>query len=169
MSDTKERQGRGLDNLSPQTVNQLTKLRESDRDSFYRTVASLRLNGWPLRAIATPLGVSRSIVAMWEKKANSTDNLPTTEPLPERPEKKPVVKETYEIEDDQQQVMYNLAREASMVRRYTDLNSPSRRAARELEDLLHHHSEQGASLSQLAKACGVSRRAVAQRLEKRNK
>ena len=65
--------------------------------------------------------------------------------------------------------MYVLAREASKVRRFTDPDAPSRDAAKELEELLHYHKERGASLNTLKVACGVSRRAIAQRLEKRDK
>jgi len=60
-----------------------------------------------------------------------------------------------------------LAPEASLVRRFTAQDSPTRAAALELEDLLWHYKELGVTLNDLAKAAGVTRRAIAQRLEKR--
>jgi len=159
-----------LPELSPDTVAQLKKLRDTDRPAFYQYVASLRRNKWPLRAVSEPLGVSRSIVQIWEHKVLESTVLPETEQLPKAidDQVKPIYLR-YELTDEESTQMYVLAREASKVRRFTDLDSPARDAAKELEDLLHYHKERGASLNTLKVACGVSRRAVAQRLEKRDK
>ena len=160
-----------LPELSPSTIQQLSDLRsKEDKEDFYLHVASLRRNSWPLRAISEPLGVSRSIVNIWETKIDPLAKLPVTESLPKQisEQVKPIYSK-YELSDEESQVLWDLAREASKVRRYTDADAPSREAARELEDLLHHHKDRGASLNTLKNACGVSRRAVAQRLEKRDK
>lgn len=155
-----------LPTLSEETVSELQRLRGTDIEAFYGLVSALRANKWPLRAIATPLGVSRSIVSIWESKADP-ENFPEAEELPPAmPRKVKPVYTGYSISDEEQQSLYDLARTASLVRRFTGENAPSRQAARELETKLHYHKEQGASLAQLARACGVSRRAIAQRLEK---
>lgn len=159
-----------LPELSSETVAKLKHLRDTDRNSFYEYVASLRKNKWPLRAISQPLGVSRSIVQIWENKVPTNADLPDTEPLPKAIDEqvKPIYLR-YELSDEESTRMYVLAREASKVRRFTDADSPARDAAKELEDLLHYHKDRGASLNTLKVACGVSRRAIAQRLEKRDK
>lgn len=160
-----------LPELSPSTIQQLSQLRaKEDKEDFYLHVASLRKNSWPLRAIAEPLGVSRSIVNIWETKIDPLATLPVTESLPKQisEQVKPIYSK-YELTPEDSQTLWDLAREASKVRRYTDQDSPSREAARELEGLLHFHKERGASLNTLKNACGVSRRAIAQRLEKRDR
>jgi lambda repressor-like predicted transcriptional regulator len=159
-----------LPELSDATVAQLKRLRDTDRPAFYEYVASLRKNKWPLRAISQPLGVSRSIVQIWENKVAENTPLPVTEQLPKAidDQVKPIYLR-YELSDEESTRMYVLAREASKVRRFTDSDSPAREAALELEELLHYHKERGASLNTLKVACGVSRRAIAQRLEKRDK
>lgn len=160
-----------LPELSASTVQQLSALRsKEDKEDFYLHVASLRKNSWPLRAIAEPLGVSRSIVNIWETKIDPLAEMPETEPLPQQisEQVKPIYSK-YELTEEQSQTLWDLAREASKVRRYTDPDAPSRESARELEKLLHMHKDNGASLNTLKNACGVSRRAIAQRLEKRDK
>lgn len=160
-----------LPELSASTIQHLSELRaKDDKEEFYLHIASLRRNSWPLRAIADPLGVSRSIVNIWETKIDPLAEMPVTESLPKQisEQVKPIYSR-YELTAEEAQTLWDLAREASKVRRYTDPNSPSREAARELEDLLHFHKDRGASLNTLKNACGVSRRAIAQRLEKRDK
>lgn len=158
--------------LSDTTITTLKELRETDIDRFYALIAVLRAEKWPLRAISDSLGVSRSIVSVWERKGknhpdDSVANL--AEKMPEDlPEKLKPVYSSYELSEEEQKRLAELAVEASSVRRYTDMNAPSRQAASELEDLLHFHREKGSSLADLARACKVSRRAVAQRLEKRS-
>lgn len=162
MTDTKT-----LPTLSQPTIDHLIYLRENNSDQFYALVASLRNNKWPLRAIADPLKVSRSIVSDWQKKAQQDQVLPVSEQLPPIvPKQVKSVYARYTLTEQQQNELRELAGTASRVRRYTDKNAPSRLAAQRLEELLHEHKENGASLSQLARACGVTRRAISQRLEK---
>lgn len=163
---------RHLPTLSENTVNTLKSLREEDKDRFYALVAALRANKWPLRAFSEGLNVSRSIVSIWEKKGKEIEgqNLDgLVESLPEETlssRARPMYS-SYSLSDEQKDTLRELTTEASKVRRFTDPKSPARAAAAELEDLLHTHRDKGASLADLAAACGVSRRAVAQRLEKR--
>lgn len=155
-----------LPKLHESTVRKLKELRATDTAAFYLMVKSLRENKWPLRAIATPLGVSRSAVADWETKASENAPLPEAEEMTKVAKSLRPLYQKVDIPEDSAKTMYSLAREASKVRRYTDYASPSRLAARELETLLHFYKDQGASLSDLADVCGVTRRAIAQRLEK---
>lgn len=71
-----------------------------------------------------------------------------------------------ELTSEQRKELNKLAHEASKVRRFTDPKAQSRRDAETLEALLKEYKEEGASLGQLASACGVSRSAIAQRLRK---
>lgn len=156
--------------LSDETIDTLKALRKDDPDKFHALVAALRSRKWPLRAIADGLGVSRSIVAVWEKKGKEFPN-PKVEVLAQDmpkdlPRKVRPVYSSYKLSEEQQKELRDLTEKASTVRRFTDPNAPSRIAAAELEQLLHKHRDNGASLADLARACKVSRRAVAQRLEK---
>lgn len=157
--------------LSQQTIATLKELRaKPEKEDFHLYVASLRRNGWTLSSISKPLGVSRSAVNIWETKIDPLAQLPEVEQMPKEAQeqiKPQFIK--YSIPEDEAKHMWNLTREASKVRRYTPEDSPSRVAAKELEDLLHYHKERGASLNTLKDVCGVSRRAVAQRLEKRDR
>lgn len=156
-----------LPELSEVTVNILRDLREGDRQHFYAYIVSLRANHWPLRAIATPLGVSRTAVQRWQKLFDASVHVPVTEELPEVLPRR--VNTSYirmKLTSEQEEELNKLAHEASKVRRYTDPNAQSRRDAETLEALLKEYKEEGASLGQLASACGVSRSAIAQRLRK---
>lgn len=165
---TQDKKGDKLPRLSRETVNQLKDLRDQeDRQPFYALIVALRRNKWPLRAIAEALGVSRSIVNVWERKLDERTPLPQTEDLPEviNEQVKPIYMRYILSEDDAVELAV-LTEQASKVRRYTAPDAPSRKAAERLEELLHMHRSRGASLNTLRVACGVSRRAVAQRLEK---
>lgn len=172
MTTTTETEDRSLPALSDTTITHLQRLRKENPEKFHALVASLRTRKWPLRAIADGLGVSRSIVSIWEKKGLEYPD-PKVEVLAENmpdelPQKVRPVYSSYTLSDEDKETLAKLTKEASTVRRFTDRNAPARKAAAELEDLLHKHRNSGASLADLARACGVSRRAVAQRLEKRN-
>lgn len=156
-----------LPELSEDSIRTLKFLRETNLPAFYAYVVSLRANKWPLRAISEPLGVSRSIVSIWEKKYDNTVRIPLSEKMPEAPkkEKKPS-RPKFTFTEYEANNLYNLAHEAAKVRRFTDKNADSRIAASTLEELLLHYKSEGASLGQMAKACEVSRSSIAQRLRK---
>lgn len=156
--------------LPRDTVDYLQSIRRSDPEKFYASIKGLNLkNGWSLRSIASAMDVSASGVAVWTRKADGiiTDDLPTV------PKKTPVTPEAPKskkpsISTSDQDRIARLTREASVVRRFTAQDHPARKAAKELEDLLHYYYSRGATLSQLSQIAGVSRRAIAQRLEKRD-
>lgn len=155
-------------NILPESTQEtLVSLRENDLEEFYRVVKSLREAGWSLREIAEPLGSSRTIIAIWSEKAD--DQEPEVEiPIVEKKEAKPRrKKQRHNLSEKEKLRLRSLTEEASKVRRFTDHYSPSRQAAFELEELLHHYNtELNVSMQTLADACGVSRGAIAQRLRK---
>lgn len=160
-------QNTGLPELPSTAVDDLKRLREGETQPFYAYVKSLRANKWPLRAIARPLGVSRTAVSNWERSVLDSTPLPATEKLPETlPKRVKPVYAKFELSLDQQKELKRLAHEASKVRRFTDPDSKSRRDAEKLESLLLKYTKAGASLGQLAKASEVSRSSIAQRLRK---
>jgi transcriptional regulator with XRE-family HTH domain len=145
----------------------LVALRGTDRDKFYAFVKALRTQNWPLRAIAESLGVSRTAVQVWENKYSPTIPLPTVEKIPTpTPKDRTSGTKRKELTPEAVRSLRELAQEASSVRRYTDMNAESRRAAALLESKLFLFRSEGISLTQLADACGVSRSAIAQRLRK---
>lgn len=160
--------GNNLPALSPETVERLVALRDTDKDEFYALVWALRSKNWPLRAIAEPLGVSRTAVQGWERKPTNAF-IPPVEEMPTPPPKERTSGTPRKnLSDEECQVLRELAEDASTVRRYTDQNSPTRRSASLLEAKLYTYRTKGISLTQLAEACGVSRSAIAQRLRKFN-
>ena len=156
-----------LPSLSPETIEQLVALRDTEKEKFYALVMALRTRNWPLRAIAEALGVSRTAVQGWERKCPPGTPLPDAEWLPTPPPKERTSgTKKKELTDEECRTLRELADDASTVRRYTDENAPARRSADLLESKLYTYRVKGVSLTQLAEACGVSRSAIAQRLRK---
>lgn len=156
-----------LPELSEESVTTLLDLRNGEPQAFYAYVKSLRSNRWPLRAIATPLGVSRTAVSNWERAVLDSTPLPATQSLPEAtPKRAKPSFSRFTITEEQAHELRVLAHEASKVRRFTDPHAKSRQDAKKLEELLREYTKSGASLGQLAKACEVSRSSIAQRLRK---
>lgn len=153
--------------LPRETTTQLVALKGTSTEEFYALVKALRTEGWPLRAIAAPFSVSRTAVQGWEKKYTEGVTLPTAPPLPLPPrQSRTNSSKKYTLELDQIQELQHLANLASGVRRYTDRNAASRKAATELEQKLIEYSDSGVSRAQLAKYCGVSDSSIKQRLRK---
>jgi transcriptional regulator with XRE-family HTH domain len=161
-----------LPELPLSMVRKLKALKaQEDKTEFYDTIAALRVNNWTLKSIAEGLGYSRSIVSIWESKSTKNpEDLPPVDEIPDDLDDRlrPIYSQ-YRLTEDQAAELYMLTKTAAEVRRYTKPDAPERKAAERLEELLHYYKEQGASLNTLKVACGVSRRAVAQRLEKREK
>lgn len=153
--------------LSAETVSTLKDLRENDTPAFLIYVKALRASQWPLRAISEPLGVSRTTVSNWEAAATHTEPLPEVEVLPlAAPKERTKATKKIELTQSESDELHRLTVEAASVRRFTDANASSRQSARLLESMLYNYREKGLTLTQLAKACGVSRSAIAQRLRK---
>jgi transcriptional regulator with XRE-family HTH domain len=156
-----------LPTLSPDTVQTLKDLRENDNPAFLLYVKALRSAQWPLRAISEPLSVSRTTVSNWELGAPSSASLPEVEQLPlAAPKDRTKAQKKVTLTPEEAEALHRLTEEASTVRRFTDANSQSRQSARLLESMLYNYREKGHTLTELAKACDVSRSAIAQRLRK---
>lgn len=154
-----------LPTLPQETTTQLVALKGTSPEEFYALVFALRTEGWPLRAIGEPFGVSRTAVQGWEQKYNPETPLPEVPELPVR-EKIKIVKDKYVLSPEECQTLLDLATLASSVRRFTDENAPSRKAAEELEQYLIEYSTMGVSRADLARAAGVSDSSIKQRLRK---
>lgn len=153
--------------LPEETQQKLMALKGSCPEEFYALVKALRLEGWPLRAIAEPFFVSRTAVQGWEAKFDGKTDLPTIPSLPITPvEDRHKGTKKITLTQEQSEELHRLATEASSVRRFTDENAPSRIAASELERLLVSYSESGVTRVDLAQACGVSDSSIKQRLRK---
>lgn len=158
---------RKLPTLPQSTVEQLVALRGTSKEEFYALIRALRLENWPLRAIADPFGVSRTAASDWEKAYDGVTPLPKVPSLPVvAPKERKSSYKKQELTSAQIASLRSLAVLASEVRRHTDPNAPSRKAAQLLEQKLIEYANQGISRTQLAKYCGVSRSAIQQRLVK---
>jgi hypothetical protein len=156
-----------LPELPKKTATKLVALKGKNPDEFHALIKALRNEGWPLRAIAAPLAVSRTAVMDWEKKCPQDAELPEVPevPLPE-PKDRTNISKKYFLSEGEITKLKTLADSASKVRRYTDQNATSRLDALELEKLLIEYSNRGLSRTQLARYCGVSDSAIKQRLRK---
>lgn len=157
--------------LPQKTATELIALRESDTDLFYVAIKALTDEKWSLRAIAEAIGVSFTSVQKWKTLADPQHYAVTID-VPEVPQKlkatssRPTKPEVNITTQDQTRIQ-ELIPQAAMVRGRTPENSPYREAARELEDLFFKYKEQDVSYKTLSEIAGVSRRAIAQRLESR--
>lgn len=153
--------------LPQETTEKLLALKGTSTEDFYALVKALRIEGWPLRAIAEPFSVSRTAAQGWEQKYEEGTPLPSVPALPVSPRKEKKNKsKKITLTVDEITELQHLANLGSGVRRYTDPNSLSRRAAAQLEQLLIEYSDRGVSRAQLAKYCGVSDSSIKQRLRK---
>lgn len=157
--------------LPEKTASELVTLRETDTDLFYVAIKALTDEKWSLRAIAEAIGVSFTSVQKWKTLAD-TQHYAVTIDIPEVPQKlkatssRPTKPEVHIPASDQTRIQ-ELIPQAAMVRGRTPENSSYREAARELEDLFFKYKEQDVSYKTLSEIAGVSRRAIAQRLESR--
>lgn len=166
-----------LAELPEDAVKQLKDNRQSPQKAqFYAMVYHLREAGWPLRAIASPLGVSRSAARNWEvqgRKLVEEDNI-TTSILPEKWRVPATTHGTgtravripRDLNAADKVRIKELADVARNRTRWSNDNSPEAKASRELEDMIRTYVRRKVPVSTIAKHMGVTRRAVAQRIER---
>lgn len=143
--------------FTPEYTDFLREARESGHTSTYLShVKALRDEGWPLSVIAEALQVSKTTISTWEKRTDYT---------PE-PVKHPPYPKTRSLSSFETQNLALLTQKASSVRRFTPKDAPSRQSALALEKTLLHLRSEGFTVTELAQACKVTRRAINQRLEK---
>lgn len=162
--------------LPEDTVKELKSLRESGpRPQFLANVYYLRKEGWPLRSIASPLGVSRSAVRNWDLEGkelvtvhNITTIMKAHAPLPVTAHgtKTKVVKIPHDLNPTDRERIRTLAEVARNRTRWSEPNSKESKASDELEELIAKAVRRKVPVATIAKHMGVTRRAVAQRIEK---
>lgn len=161
-----------LAELPTSAVAELKELRGNDSQQFHELVFILRKEGWPLRAIAGPLGVSRSAVRNWETKIHTPVNrkLPVEYKLPPSTfgQGHKIVKIPHDLKEEDRVKIYLLAQEAKKKTRWSEPDSAEYKASQELEDLIVYYIRRKVPVATIARHMGVTRRAVAQRLEKIN-
>lgn len=143
--------------FTPQYADFLREQRESGHtDTLLSHVKALRVAGWPLSAIAEIFKVSKTTISTWESRTDYTPQPVEAPPYPK----------VRELSTFETQNLALLTKKASKVRRFTPKDSTARVSALALEKTLLHLHGEGITVSALARACGVTRRAINQRLEK---
>jgi len=165
-----------LAQLPQETVDTLLDLKTNNRTEFLLFVLNLRAANWPLRAIAEPFGVSRAAASLWVKQGQKlqSDGVAATLQLTVPPipvttygQKYKPVKVTPNVKKSDVEYMRNLFSEAKKVTRWSDPSSPEKIAASKLEELILYYTQQRkVPVATIANHLGVTRRAIAQRIEK---
>lgn len=121
--------------------------------------------GWPLSAIAVPLGISRQAVDQWGGGQSDRSDLP---PVPIPPPPKPKVATVRilppQVPPADVTRMQELVPLAEQVNGRTPADSPLREAGKELAAIMARNVEQGVSINRIAVAAGQTRNAAAFRL-----
>lgn len=153
----------------------LREARDSSLTDFQAGVIALRNNNWPLRAIGEVFDVTRVAAKAWHLTALENPEAvkrSETYPAPQLPinargrDARPKRLKP-DLPPAEQERVKELAASASNVRRWTPQDSPSRSAAKNLEQLVYKYvNDYGVSPSTIAEYAGVSRRAIVQRFEK---
>jgi len=159
-------------------VSTLKRVRDTDAVKFEALVIALREMQWPYRAIGEPFNVTRVAAKAWYDRAlqhQESVELSKTLTVPSLPVKargsglkpKKIVPDLTDVESDNVRV---LAEKARNVRRWTPQDAPERDAARQLEEALYNYvNRRGVPMTVLARHAGVTRRAIAQRVDKHSK
>jgi len=164
--------------LPEDTAETLRRVRDESTTEFYAYVLALRAKRWPLRALGDVFGVTRVAAKAWETRAKqSAEAVKLAEdldvpnlPLNARGNGVKPRKLVPDVPQEDRQYIRDLANKAKDVRRWTPEDSEAREAAKKLEKLLYDYAyKKNVPVTRLAEHAGVSRRAVAQRLEKQSK
>lgn len=142
----------------------LLELRDTNRTEFLRRVTALWHAGWPMRAIGEPLRSGRSTVRAWIVAA---EHLDYDDVKVERPVKQYVVRLRPDVPREELPKLLELAELARAVNRWLPADSEARRASAELDQRLSVYVQRGVTVQTLADRLGVTRRAIAARLERR--
>lgn len=151
----------------------LQEFKDTSRNDFYSYLVALREKGWPLRALAEPLGVSRAAVLSWEKETTTMTLTDMSRyPLPELPldsHAQPFYPKKIVPDIPKKDVpeLIQLQKQAKKVTRWTPEGHPTKLAAKELEEkILFYANQRKVPVASIARHLGVTRRAIAQRIEK---
>lgn len=162
----------------PQSEADLLRNMRHNLDSLRCRVKMLRVAGWTLRAIGTPLGARRSTVRVWEMHAEPQRGCeqflenPVPVPANLRPaphsttKRSPSVRALRpDVPSSDADVISRLAPLARKVRGGTPPDSPSRQAKAEFDKLVYRYYLRGVPVQRLASLAGVTYRAMKVRLE----
>lgn len=147
----------------------------SDQSHLHTRVIALRDAGWPLRAIAEGLDVSRMSIQMWEtaarkddeiKKAAATITVPVL-PLDARGSGTSAKRMRMDVPPHDRERLAELATQARLVRGWTPKDAPERKAAYEFDQLLIKYVEnRKVTAMSVARHARVTRRAIVARIER---
>jgi hypothetical protein len=165
--------------LPEDTAALLRRFRETDQAEFHALLLALKEKRWPYRAIGDAFGVTRAAVRAWYVTAGQDPfNFARAEVMVDHvPDLPPTARGSGvrakrlipDVPAEDQERIRDLTARAQVVKRWTPADSPAREAARELEELLFFYAkERHVPVVKLAKHAGVTRRAVAQRIEKQS-
>jgi transcriptional antiterminator len=143
----------------PLTTPSLHTLKQNDIPTFIAYLKALHTAKWPNTVLAQYLELSPTSIANWLKK-------PTQAPIPSSDSIPPYPLALLSLTPGQSEELHSLALLASQTKKYHTASSPIRQAQVQLEKLLLAYRDKGVSVSELARACKVTRRAIYQRLEK---
>lgn len=158
--------------LPQETVEELKTLQKSDREKMCGLVADLNDAQWPLRTLAQALGVSRTSALSYARKGRA-QRLPDHTPpatAPHVPIDAPgsgvkPARIHLNIPPNQRQEFIDLYALAKTKTRWSNANSPEYKAATQFNDQLLTYKRRRIPLATIAKHLGVTRRALAQRIE----
>ena len=160
---------RKIVDLPKELVEELLAIYESgDREMLSNYIISLRAQKWPLRAIGEPIGMSKSTVQFWERAATADAVDTTYSPRAIESAGVRTVRWSARISDGDLERFRTLSEEARKVRSQTPENSSQRIAAEELDLLIEVYLNKMVTVTDIANAMGVTRRAVRARMERRN-
>lgn len=146
----------------------LRRFRHADDLPGLRTrVYALRKNKWPLRAIGDAVGAPRSTVRMWELSASDLDDneLPKVPECPRAAKARGerVVRMRLDVPPGDREELQRLAASAKLVRSRTPKESPARKDAEKLDQMIERYIARGVPVKRIADRMGVTPRAVTAR------
>lgn len=157
--------------LPPEEVTVLRYLRGSNYEMFKARMRDLRARGWTYASMSEPFGSPRATAQAWCTRALSTSEIPEADDVPSPPRKDPgayrIANIRPKVPHESAERLRSLSQTARKVRGWTDEDAPERTAAVELEDEIARLSDAGVSYADIARAMGVTYRAVAARMERR--
>ena len=160
--------------LPGREADKIRSLRENDDlDGLRSRVLALRQAGWTLAAIGEPLGAGRSTVRLWETKARASGlddwaehGVPSPPPRPSAAPR--VARLRPDVPEGERARLRELAESARVVRGGTPADSPHRRDAEELDQLIEGYLRRQVAATRIAEHMGVTHRAVRARMERRH-
>lgn len=153
--------------LPEATKRLISELEDYQEQTDY--LCALAAEGWPVRVLTDATGLSRSAIHRRLRSENSTTGTP--HPVPKFNHKLfgPGVKSkalTLNIPPADREKMHDLHQKAKNRTRWSEPTSEENIASQELDHMIRKYVQRKVSLTTIAKHIGVTRRAVAQRIEK---